>query len=477
MPNLGDYMEPVPFNWAAAESLVDMLRATSDVLYRQLPDREQVSHRARVTWEGPYSQWFDGETHICLGDGERFVTTLRMAANQLEELAQQARMEQLRRDAVRDGLARWEMASAQYAAAGQPPPPMEWYVPQNPPIQPPLIPPVDCPPTPRVTAASAGGGTGQSSADPDALNRWVAESQGLDKLLSQQRNSLEEAHNAFRASSAWGNFDASPLIESLRTYLVYNGDDAKSTWDISEAFRHADSGDADAAIMVALTKAGSGPAGGAGTGPSGFGRKPDYMGNPGYRLGRPVDASRLHPNYPRSTWDDDLRELEAVKARHPELRDIPTEEMAAVKSFTRDGFFRKWNRGLYRGDKELMDDFDEHSRAATSALNRLPVYEGSVVRRVALDTPEEMAEFFRQHQVGEIVEWRGFASASISNPWQAMSGQALVHISGIKTGRDVSLIAKYSFEGEVIFPPGARVRVLRVETDRRGVTHIYAEEV
>lgn len=163
MANLGGYPRNVPFNHAAARALVEKLFATRTELNRQLPDREQVGSRARQSWEGPYCQQFDGLIQVCLRDAQRFANTLGAAVGQLEYLAERAQWEQRRREAARAGLVRWRAACAQYAAAGQPPPPVDWYVPQTPPIQPPTIPPIDCPPTPRVPTATAAGGTGQSS--------------------------------------------------------------------------------------------------------------------------------------------------------------------------------------------------------------------------------------------------------------------------------------------------------------------------
>ena len=64
MPNLGDYERDVPFNWGAAQNLVEELLATRAELYRQLPDREQVSVRARQFWQGTDALEFDNLVQI-----------------------------------------------------------------------------------------------------------------------------------------------------------------------------------------------------------------------------------------------------------------------------------------------------------------------------------------------------------------------------------------------------------------------------
>ncbi len=243
MPNLGNYQEPVPFNQAAADSLVGELLATARVLGRDISDREQFSRRARQSWEGPHAQQFDGRNRICAGDARRFETALRAAVQAIEQLARLATEEERRRAAVRAGIQQWHAACLQADAYQQPRPPWQRYVPQTPPIEPPRIPSIDCPPTPRLAAASTGGGmTGRSSADPDLLDRFVAESRAQDKFMEGRLRVLEGACNAFLSSSRnWGNFDVSPLIASLRTYIGYNGEDASWTSTVSQAFRSADS--------------------------------------------------------------------------------------------------------------------------------------------------------------------------------------------------------------------------------------------
>lgn len=157
MPNLGNYLEDVQFNQIAASFLVQELRGTSDILFRQIGDREQIGYRARASWEGSYAEQFDGRVKICMGDAERFVSIMRVAAQELEQLARLARLEQQRRVEVREGLARYEVVRAEFLAVGEPPPPVELFLPPIEPIEPPAIPVFDCPPTPRGSATPAGG--------------------------------------------------------------------------------------------------------------------------------------------------------------------------------------------------------------------------------------------------------------------------------------------------------------------------------
>lgn len=102
MPDLGAYQEDVKFNWAAADDLVAELRSTASVLADQIGTRRRIAVGAREQWKGTYSHEFDGRLNICTGDAQRFVTRMREAANDLEELAKLARQEQQRRVNARE---------------------------------------------------------------------------------------------------------------------------------------------------------------------------------------------------------------------------------------------------------------------------------------------------------------------------------------------------------------------------------------
>lgn len=158
MLNLGDYLEDVPFNQQAAADLIAELRHTSSVVAGNLDERRHIGLRARETWQGSYAEQFDQRVNVCLADGERFVVTLRTAADELEEMARLAQQEQLRREEVRVGLRQWEVDSIRFAEAGLPPPPVERYLPAMAPIEPPTVAVPDSPPRPRGPATPAGGG-------------------------------------------------------------------------------------------------------------------------------------------------------------------------------------------------------------------------------------------------------------------------------------------------------------------------------
>lgn len=93
--------EDVPFNFAGAAELERELRATAGTLDSQMPQRNTYARAARDEWRGVYSQQFVGRMRICTSDGDRLSAAMKLAANQVKELAERAQREQDRREEAR----------------------------------------------------------------------------------------------------------------------------------------------------------------------------------------------------------------------------------------------------------------------------------------------------------------------------------------------------------------------------------------
>ena len=93
--------EDVPFNFAGAGELERELRATAGTLDSQVPQRNTYAGDARDEWRGVYSQQFVGRMQICTNDGRRLADAMKLAANQVKELAERAQREQDRREEAR----------------------------------------------------------------------------------------------------------------------------------------------------------------------------------------------------------------------------------------------------------------------------------------------------------------------------------------------------------------------------------------
>jgi uncharacterized protein YukE len=104
MSDLHD-IAPLQFNWTAADALVAELRSTANELDTQIGARKQIGAGARKQWEGSYAHQFDERMSTCTSDAQRFITSMRQAANDLEELARLAHQEQHRREQARKWIA------------------------------------------------------------------------------------------------------------------------------------------------------------------------------------------------------------------------------------------------------------------------------------------------------------------------------------------------------------------------------------
>ena len=93
--------EDVPFNFAGAAELQRELRATAGTLDAQMPRRNSYAGTARDEWRGVYSRQFVGRMRICTNDGHKLSEAMKLAANQVKELAERAHREQHRREEAR----------------------------------------------------------------------------------------------------------------------------------------------------------------------------------------------------------------------------------------------------------------------------------------------------------------------------------------------------------------------------------------
>ncbi len=246
MPDLGAYKEDVQFNWTGAADLAAELRSTARLLEGQVWERKRIGDRARKQWEGGFAYQFDGRASTCVSDAQRFVTTMSIAADKLDELARLAREEQQRRERAREWAVQqerknWferEVVDRFFSDGDVPPPP--------PPVEPPRIPIGEVASAPREHAtgpapSTAVRGSGRSSADPDDLDGWVTASRGLDEPLTLRQAALGRLQEEFSSRTRWGFFDASSMIGAFKTYIAWNETDARWVANISVTFRRADS--------------------------------------------------------------------------------------------------------------------------------------------------------------------------------------------------------------------------------------------
>lgn len=138
---------------------------------------------------------------------------------------------------------------------------------------------------------------------------------------------------------------------------------------------------------------------------------------------------------------------------------LTPEDLSALADYTGLGY-ADLNSAL-RSDAV---DASQHARieALNTALNKLPPYNGPVVRGTNLP-PEVVA----QYRPGEVITENTFLSTT-TNPAvaqsSAFSGNVEFRILS-STGRDVSSVSIYPHEQEILFPAGTKFYVLSKTVD------------
>ncbi|HEX2851070.1 MAG TPA: WXG100 family type VII secretion target [Acidimicrobiales bacterium] len=126
MPSWQPNWTDVRFDHAAARAVVEELRRCARLLDDQTDHRLRLAAEATRAWRGPARDRFDGELARMKAQAADLAAALRSAARAIESAADDARLEQARRDADRR---RWteehrrEEARAEAAGAAPPRPP------------------------------------------------------------------------------------------------------------------------------------------------------------------------------------------------------------------------------------------------------------------------------------------------------------------------------------------------------------------
>lgn len=140
---------------------------------------------------------------------------------------------------------------------------------------------------------------------------------------------------------------------------------------------------------------------------------------------------------------------------------LSDKEEAAILSYTSGGSYvlnAKLRDGiaLENYEKELMLNID-------SALDKLPVYKGLVLRDVEFKDKELLREFAKNHKIGDIVEYPAFTSSSTLNLYQENPTFRLY----IKSKNGVDLRKHNGEEGEILFKRNAKFTINNVYREEK----------
>ena len=161
-------------------------------------------------------------------------------------------------------------------------------------------------------------------------------------------------------------------------------------------------------------------------------------------------------------YDEYAEKVEKAKMSRPELKDIPTEDLVAIKGYT-SADYQKLNDALRSKDAEKLKAVDPYIKVAESGLEQLPDYKGVVFRGVNLDEYPKVLESYKK---GEIVTEAGFTSTSVTREASFKRKDTMMIIEA-ESGKDVSFLSDYPNQKEILFRPDTKFKVLDVSIDEK----------
>lgn len=120
-----------------------------------------------------------------------------------------------------------------------------------------------------------------------------------------------------------------------------------------------------------------------------------------------------------------------------------------------------------RGEAPMKEEMQAVVRDIDAALDKLPVYTGTVYRSLTSDMMPDVALFWDQHKIGEIVTYPAYTSSGTEVYDSSMDIQLIIQS---KRGRDMR---EYNpMETEVVFKRNSRFRVEKREGNKLWLTEV-----
>lgn len=120
---------------------------------------------------------------------------------------------------------------------------------------------------------------------------------------------------------------------------------------------------------------------------------------------------------------------------------------------------------LTNHDKKLIKNLD-------SALNKMPNYEGDLVRDLYFTDNKTLNEFIRSHEVGSIKKYRSYISTTKADSYNDMAN-VRIYINDSKMGKDISSIGLD--EEEVLYQRNSEFIIENISRVR-DVWYLYLKE-
>lgn len=140
-------------------------------------------------------------------------------------------------------------------------------------------------------------------------------------------------------------------------------------------------------------------------------------------------------------------------------------EYISSKSYNINEKLRK-NLPLTNEEKTLILNLDE-------ALEQMPTYQGDLTRSLYFMYDEDVENFIKQYQIGDVKEYPEFLSTTFGAVYNEKA-QVQINIVNSKRGRDIS---KYnSKEKEVLYQRNSKFRVINIKQKEK-VWYLILEKI
>jgi hypothetical protein len=186
-----------------------------------------------------------------------------------------------------------------------------------------------------------------------------------------------------------------------------------------------------------------------------------------------VEWMLIKPNAPRTpgrkAWQakprgisataEELQAVNAIRAANPQFAKLSIEECLAIRAYTGEAWAGV-NAAL-RGATNPTSVTNALAKNIISGLGKLPGFSGRVIRSESMTLTEASARY----APGKTIVSEGLMSTSRAGAVAQREGNIALTIQAIgKNGKDIAaLSAKAGKEFEVLFPPGTRFVVEKVQ--------------
>lgn len=195
-----------------------------------------------------------------------------------------------------------------------------------------------------------------------------------------------------------------------------------------------------------------------------------YREDYGDRTRMAKDKSGKNIKVPLDLKYQDWRKWIDTKYKENTFEALTKNEKQAIMKYKSSESY-KINEKLYNNYK-LNNKEMEFVRNLDKALNKMPDYEGDLVRDLYFTDKSSLDEFVKSHKVGNIKKYRSYISTTKSDSYNDLAN-VRIYINNSKMGKDISSIGLD--EEEVLYPRNSEFVVVD-KKNIAGITHIRLEE-